>query len=245
MVKVSDLLGKPLISLADAKSVGYLSNLWFDDKLLRVKTAEITNDYDEYPERTYAPFRFMRCDGDAAVIKSLSCVTEKKAASSPVPCPINRECFNQNGNSLGKVRDVVLEGNAVAQIFCEKATFTPKELLTLGNNLCIFNDTGAPIKLPKPRTPRPRVPKPVPQHAEIPVSIYSPVQTPPTPQNVTVTRTPGDPIKDYSFLMGKPVHTPVLCGGKILIPAGTVVSEKIIELARKENKLVQLALRAY
>lgn len=247
MIKVSDLLGKPLISLADAKSVGYVSNVWFDSKLRTVKTAEITDDDDDVCERKYVPFRFMQCDGDAAVIKSLTAVLNENAATAVLPSPINRFCYNQSGKEMGHVRDVVLDGTQVTQILTEKATFTPKELLSSGNNLCIFNDTGLPVKLPKPQSVAPRMPVPTAKHARMPVQLHNaaPVQTPVTPQNVTVTRTPGEPIKNYGFLLGKPVHSPVVKGGKVLVAAGAVVTDAVIELCRKENKLVQLALRAY
>lgn len=240
MIKISDLLGKPLISLFDAKAVGFISNVWFDSKLVAAKTAEITSDDDEFPERSYTQIRYMECDGDAAVIKSLAGVTSLNSSVATVSSPINRRAFNQNGKDLGTVRDVILENNRTQKIICEKAEFTPKELLSLGDNLCIFNDTGKPIKLA-----RPKVPRPTPKAAETEVNIFSAVQTPRMPQSVTVTKTPGVPVKDYSFLMGKPVRTPVLSGGKILIPAGKIVDEQTIELARRENKLVQLALRAY
>ena len=45
--------------------------------------------------------------------------------------------------------------------------------------------------------------------------------------------------------MGKPVHSDIISHGRVLIPAGSVVDENVIEYARRENKLVQLALQAY
>ena len=80
MIKISDFLGKPLISISDAKSVGYVSNVWFDGKLQYAKTAEITNDDDDdYPERAYVELRYMQCDGDAAVIKTTAHISASKA----------------------------------------------------------------------------------------------------------------------------------------------------------------------
>lgn len=241
MTKISDLLGKPLISLADAMNVGYISNVFFDKKLTRAKAAEITSDEDERPEYTYLRFSSLRCDGDAAVIKALSPSALAGGQAESFPCPINCKGFNQSGKDLGYIRDVILERTRVTGIVCDKATFTPRELLSVSSNMCIFNDTGAPIKIAKPRPSKPKTP-PAPKRTVLPENA---VFIPPAPQSVTVTRTPGEPVKDYSFLLGKPVRTPVTSGGKIIIPAGAIVSEKIIELARKEGKLVQLAIRAY
>lgn len=257
MLKVSELLGKPLLSLSDAKCVGYVGALWFDVKLTRAKTAEIFSDDDEYPERAFVEMRRMRCEGDAAVIPSVAAVCAQNTPAAVAFCPINRECFNQNGKSLGKVIDILLENNEVTGIVCSHDTFTPKELLRLGENMCIFNDTGAPLRIAKPRRNRPArknsaapQPQATPQAQTTPQTknnapVDSGVLTPTAPQSVTVTRTPGEPIKDYSFLLGKPVHSPVVQNGRVLIPAGTTVTEEVIELARRENKLVQLALRAF
>ena len=261
MLKVSELLGKPLLSLSDAKCVGYIGAVWFDAKLTRAKTAEIFSDDDEYPERAFVQMRRMQCEGDAAVIASVAAVCPQNMPAAVAFCPINCACFNQSGKSLGKVRDVHLENDAVVGIVCERDTFTPKELLRMGDNMCIFNDTGAPLRIARPRPSRPaRKSGNAPAAAEqTRVSAQTAAQTQPlgdmpadpgvltptAPQSVTVTRTPGEPVKDYSFLLGKPVHTPVGHNGRVLIPAGTIVTEEVIELARRENKLVQLALRAF
>lgn len=254
MLKVSDLLGKPLLSLADAKSVGYIGNLWFDAKLLHAKTAEIISDDDDDEKRTFVELRNMQCEGDAAVIKSQAVVLPVNLLSAVLPCPINRVGYNQSGKAVGKVREVTLEGRDVVQIVCENATFTSKEVLSLSDNLCIFNDTGKPIKITKPKAAAPRhtmqtsvtaTPSPAEQPAPEQAQTPPQVQTPPLPQNVTVTRMPGAPTKDYSFLLGKTVHSPIIRNGRTLIGSGTVVDEQVIELARKYSKLVQLALRAY
>lgn len=280
-MKVSEILGKALISIADAKTVGVVSNVWFDDKLLRAKTVEILSDEDNFPERSFVRFNALDIGGDAAVVRSLSQVENKNLSTAPNCCPINNACYDRLGTELGKVRDIVLEGDAVTQIYCEKATLTPSRLISLSDELCVFNDSDKPYKLPKPR--RKSFPTPKVAHAAMPVALHdqsvvtqtpqtdtertplppsaqevrslrgftagtqadSTVATPTSPQNVTVTRTPGDPVKDYGFLLGKPVRSNITSGGTTLIPAGTVVDENTIELARREGKLVQLALRAY
>lgn len=277
-MKVSDLLGKTLISLVDAKTVGVISNLWFDDKLLRVKTVEVLSDEDELPERSFVRFAYLDIGGDAAVIKTLSQVESRNLSTAPTRCPINCDCYDRLGTSLGRVRDIVLEDDLVTQFYCEKATLTPSRLLSIGGDICVFNDSDEPYKLPKPR--RKVFPAPKASHADIAVDLHdgavaqqvgteqtplpsgvgeglslrgfsrepqdnSTVATPTSPQSVTVTRTPGEPVKDYGFLLGKPVRSGIMSDGGTLIPAGTVVTEEVIELARKNGKLVQLALRAY
>ncbi len=270
MIKVSELTGKPVISLAEAKNLGYISGIWFDGKLTSAKTAEILSDSDDAPERRYVALKSLAVGDDAAVVRSAHLAKESNMQTATAACPINSQCYNQDGKSLGYVCDVILSGDKVAEIICEKAGFAPSKLLAIGNALCVFNDTDKPIKLPSPaRRKKPKAahnaPNPAPQQnfsapAPNPEPQQSPepqpapnsaplaqsnVETPATPQSVTVTRTPGEPVKDYGFLMGKPVHSDIISHGRVLIPAGSVVDENVIEYARRENKLVQLALQAY
>ena len=242
MIQVSDLPGKSLISLADAATLGYIANVWFDAGLRRARMVEIICDDDERPERSYADFSKITCEGDAAVIPSADYLTSIKSAVAAVPCPINRPCYNQSGKSLGRLCGIVLEKSNTAKIVCESATFSPKELLSLGANLCIFNDTGKPLKRARPRG---QVKPAVIKATQTPVTQENGVQTPPPPQTVTVSSAPEAPVKNYSFLLGKTVRTAVTNGDMPLIPAGTVVSEATIALARRYGKLVQLALRAF
>ena len=211
---------------------------------------------------------------DAAVVRSAYLAKESNMQTATAACPINSQCYNQDGKSLGYVCDVILSGDKVTEIICEKASFAPSKLLALGNALCVFNDSDKPIKPPAPArrkktkaahpapnpAPNPEppqnfaapAPNPEPQQSPEPQPApnsaplaQSNVETPATPQSVTVTRTPGEPVKDYGFLMGKPVHSDIISHGRVLIPAGSVVDENVIEYARRENKLVQLALQAY
>lgn len=243
MIKVSEFLGKRLISLADAKTVGCVCNVWFDSRLRYAKTIEVLSDEDEFPERTFIELRNVTCGNDAAVIKHSVYANTYNLASATITGIINKNCYNQSGTYLGKVTDVILNNRNVEKIVCENGEFTPKQLLSISRDIIIFNDSGKPIKLYKPKVPAPLDSKVI--NAEVSLHRQERVQTPTAPVNVTVTRTPGDPVKDYSFLMGKSVRSPIISGGKVLIPQGTTVTQATIDLARKENKLVQLALRAY
>lgn len=284
MQKLSDFIGKPVLSLQDGKIVGYIGNVWFDAKLTRSKTAEIFCDDDTDLQNMFVSIARLSCEGDAVVLSSLAHLLPQNQASATGRNPISRDAYNQSGKHLGKVRDILLDGNTVTNIVCGTGTFTPSNLLRTSDDCCVFNDTGAPLRIAKPRkrpsrqrpavsastvtpapaaTPTPMVapmpnvaPAPEPPH---PVPVAQPLPQPPTqpvPQEgsvgtpdknatVTVTRTPGEAVKDYRFLLGKYVHSPVTQDGRILIPVGTVVSEQCIEIAREKGKLVQLALRAY
>ncbi len=157
MRKISEFLGKPLISLADAACIGFVSNVWFDCKLKKAKLVEVVNDEGE-PERVFLPFDKIVADADAAVLKSGNGGLPEPTATA-VPCPINRPCFNISGEALGTLTDVTLDGAAVLELVCGDKTFTPNELLTVGKTLCILNDTGKPYKLPAKKHASSRTPR--------------------------------------------------------------------------------------
>ena len=150
MIKVSELTGKPVISLAEAQNLGYISGIWFDGKLTSAKTAEILSDSDDAPERRYVALKSLAVGDDAAVVRSAYLAKESNMQTATAACPINSQCYNQDGKSLGYVCDVILSGDKVTEIICEKASFAPSKLLAMGNALCVFNDSDKPIKPPAP-----------------------------------------------------------------------------------------------
>lgn len=236
MYRVSDLLAKPLITLADARFMGTIGNIYFDAKLKRGKYIELF-DEDE-TEQTFVELSKINVGTDAAVVMhdgvllSADSVTLDGLASNP----INAQAYNPDGKSLGRVTDVLLEGTCVAGFELDGKAVEADTLLSYSKNMLIFNDTGKPIKVIKPKK---RVPPPVqvqsvepaPPQVPLPEKLRAPVSAPP-PQTTV-----------YGFLVGKTTTAPIAdTTGRIAIPQGTIVTPEVIDRARSIGKLVQLAL---
>ncbi|MCL2375695.1 MAG: hypothetical protein FWC82_04150, partial [Firmicutes bacterium] len=115
---VSELVGKQLLSLSEAETIGTIENVLFDEKLKTAKTLKIYSENEDNPEICFVNFK---------AVKSFSfdaCVISKKDALSfewntllgtPSPSPMLWLCFNQDGKELGRVRDIELENSKVKQ----------------------------------------------------------------------------------------------------------------------------------
>ena len=255
MNKLSEIIGMPVIALAKAERIGTVVDLRFDAKLSAVKSAEIFDENYDDDNTFFIPADKLRLGENAAVILSDSCIRSLDFATT-ARNPVNSECYNHLGKKLGYVCDVLLNGLAVDKFVTSGGEFTPDKLLRSSDKVCVFNDTDSPIKLPKPArrraksAPAPAAPllqdaPPQPQQLAPEYDDAAQITTPALPLSVTVTHTQGDASKDYGFLLGKSVHSHIVSNGRILISAGTVVDENVIEFARREKKLVRLALQAY
>lgn len=264
MIKVSELLGKRLMALNSAKLIGTVGNIVFDEKLTSGRLLEVFGDEDTDAEIRYVELKKVKSlDFDACVIADKSFALPAWAAdANGAKNPINCDCFNQDGKSLGKVRDVILDGTKVAAVLLDSGEMTPEKLISRSDKLIVFNDSGKHIKLYRPKT---TVPKPHKANADTAVKIHTaqPERTqPPEPQenqtnialparvpqtNTVVTRTPAkDEITNpYAFLIGKTLVKDISAdNGVVLLRRHSVITDEIISAARQHGKLVQLALYA-
>ncbi|MDR2201511.1 MAG: PRC-barrel domain-containing protein [Clostridiales bacterium] len=267
MLKLSELLSKRLICLNSADFAGTISNIIFDQKLLAGKILKIYNDDGSETETGYVELKKVKnLEFDAGVISDRAYISrEWDDSMGGAANPINCECFNQDGKALGVVRDVLLDGATVESILIDEKEFSPKNLLSYSDKLLIFNDTGAPIKLAKPksrtaavRTPAPeKAPQAAPERQKTAAEqdkaatekqsadVGIPSRVP--PQNTVVTRTPpqNEQPSPYKFLLGKRLSKNIRAeNGALLLKEGSHITPDAIALMRSAGKLVQLALYA-
>lgn len=218
MYKASDLLGKPLLSLSEAELLGTIGNIYFDDKMQKGTSILIYTNDDEV---RYLPLnKLINIDNDAAVVKSSDGLTEYVEG---VRSPINSYAFNQDGKAKGQIKDVIMDGVKVVSFTLSDSSIEATSLMSAGSIL-IFNDSGKPVKL-----------KSAAKKAFKKLSEKKEVELPP--------KTAFAP--SYDFLLGKKLQRTIVSGGgKIIAREGDNVTDDIIEDAKKEGKLVILALNA-
>ena len=107
MYKVSELVGKPLVLLKNARFLGTISSVFFDNKL---KTAKCISVIDEDFNTFFLSINSISClDFDVAICKNLFFVNAKKSA-----------CDN---STLSKQRDCICEYSLPnEQNFCQKSS---------------------------------------------------------------------------------------------------------------------------
>lgn len=256
----SELISKKLIVLSSAQEAGTVANVLFDTSLSRGKLLHVLCDSDRRPEHCYVPLKKVSSVGDACVVKTEDSLLGEWETDNVVPCPINRTAYAHDGELLGRILDVELDKDKVCGIVTEKGTFSPDKVVSFSDGLLVLNTSDKPLKIPKPRKNPPAadsravtVHKNAAAQTEQPAANAAQTEEQVSAQNsvpvpslipqedTTVTRSP----LNYPFLLGKPVHAAIADSGRILIPAGTVVTQEVIDLAKRHGKLVQLALRAY
>ena len=244
MYRVSDLLSKPLITLADAHYQGTVGNIYFDAKLRRGKYIELFDE--EETEQAFVGLNQVNFGVDAVVVKHDGVLTYSwnTALDGLAQNPINSLAFNPEGKSLGRVTDVLMEGTTVTGFEVDGVVMPTETLLSYSKNMLIFNDTGKPIKLAKPKK---RVPPPSAGTATVAVTTPEPPKAAPQiplPEKLRApVSTPPPQATPYSFLVGKSVTADILdANGQIAVPMGTIVTPEVIDRARAVGRLVQLAL---
>ncbi len=216
MYKVSDLLGKPLLALSEAQILGTIANICFDDKMNK---GTFVMFYTGEEEPRYLPLsKLLNFESDAAVVKCADGIVQ---SVDGLLNPINSYAFSQNGKSLGIVNDIVMDGTKVDAFIVDGRTLSSSDLISAGK-LLVFCDGEKPIKLKLPTKKAEAEPK-----KEIR-----------TPRKVGFA-------PSYDFLLGKKLQRTILSvDGKIIAREGDNVTGSIIENAKREGKLVILALNA-
>lgn len=226
MTKVSEMLGKPIISLAEATVMGTVSNMFFDERLSVGKFLAVFREDDD--QTLYVPLDKIECDGeDALVVRTSSCAVSEISAT---PSPINSFAFSVDGKALGSVRDLTLDGKRTISILVDGVDYPIGKLITLSTHMIILNTTDKPFKMPK---------KNVKTELEQPV-IAKPSMSMP---RVKANGTPD--VSAYGFLIGKRLQVPLYAAdGQKIAQENTIIDETIIASAKANGKLVQLALHS-
>lgn len=253
MIKLSELIGKPLLDLGKA-AIFTVGNVYFDYKKNTAAILELICGDDDC-EYKYLNFRNIYKIGEAVTVKDSSAFfpTNKTEYS---PSPIGKAAFTQDGKSLGVVKDVLLENENIQSYITEKSEFT-YPVISVSPNAVIFNDSGKAFninkkkKLTKPDTRNVKIAlsEPQPQTVKDVANAKSErqnVEIPSKPDYTTVIHSPNaSPVTKYEFLLGKRADKDIFSDyGKLIVGIDELITNEIIVAAKNEGKLVQLAMHS-
>ena len=109
MRKVSEILGKNIISLYEGKKIGIIENVAFDKKLKKLKSFIIYDEDSDDINRLFVPSSDVKIEGENAVmISNLEKVIEDAKNLLSKENPMNASVYNLSGTFLGKVKEVLL-----------------------------------------------------------------------------------------------------------------------------------------
>lgn len=109
MRKVSEILGKNIISLYEGKRIGIIENVAFDRKLKKLRSFVIYDEDNDINDRLFVPSASVKLEGEnAVIIRNLEKVIEDTKNQFSKNNPINANVYNLSGNLLGKVKEILI-----------------------------------------------------------------------------------------------------------------------------------------
>ncbi|MDR1094052.1 MAG: hypothetical protein LBL66_07890 [Clostridiales bacterium] len=162
MVKLSEFLGKPLISLYEGRLEGVVMGAAFEKPLKKAQWLLLLDERDEdCDKKTVALADVYALGENAVMIKSGNAVKDARAVGFEENNPLGHTVYTAGGKLLGAVEDVVLGPKYAVEalLYGGGIRIGMKELLTAGTDIMVAGDGDKPVKLAKPAAkaaPRPK-----------------------------------------------------------------------------------------
>jgi len=163
MLKASDFLSKPVISLKEGKNEGLIKNISFDTKLKAAEWLVLYDESDADCDEKAIRLEDVHVLGENAVmIKSGKSVIPAVSAPLNGNNPINCRIFTAEGKFTGIVSDVVMsDKNAVDGLIYDVDKVLPLcDVLSNSRDIVVSNAGGAvsieTIEIPEMKVPAPK-----------------------------------------------------------------------------------------
>ena len=232
MSKISDIISKQVVSLYEARLVGTIVNVNFDEKFSKLKSFIVVDE--EGDRELELSVKDVYSQKDSFVIKNeakLKAVFFEAETNNP----INKICITIAGEVLGKISDVELCGEEVKEILLESGVKVTPEQVVACESVLIINSGENKVKRAgfAPRAKKVNTDNIVVkiQEEEIPSEekiIPKPVQLVP-PRFVAKTLLGQISLKTIKGL-----------NNEIIVKKGEQITNKVLERAKLHNVLNQL-----
>jgi len=229
MIKITDILSKEVLSLADAAAIGIISNAFFSEDLSRLKGWTVVQDDSD--DEGLLPL--------ARIIGEKDAVTVMNGAAVKMPvgikCPLGMRTFDSEGRILGILRDILVDENTglTAALLVDETSYDPASVLRASRYGVILRSpvhTLLRVRHAPSGKPRPRR------------TAIEPTES--TPHRDAPTESPATAYGEYAFLIGRTVSKDLIANGETLAKEGAQVDATIIETARSKGKLVELTVNS-
>lgn len=149
MKKITDFLGKPVLSLYESVTQGIVKDLFFDKNFKKLKYIVMFDDNEFQEEKVINVADIYSYGENAIIIKNNACVELKNSITSEVSNPINNRAYTTLGKFLGIVTDVLLDDKQnVVQVELDNTNMIDiKQVVTSGKDAMFVQDEDNIIKL--------------------------------------------------------------------------------------------------
>lgn len=149
MKKLTEFLGKPVISLLEGNIQGYVKNVALDKTFKKVKYFILFEDNDFQDEKMLDCSKVYNYSKDAIIVKNDSALELKKDEVLQIENHINCKVYSTSGEYIGLVSDVTLNDDlsTLNILLSDGQAFTPTDFLTFGEDIFIKQDENNMIKI--------------------------------------------------------------------------------------------------
>lgn len=232
MINIQKHIGQAIISLESKKIIGYVNNFFVDNK--KVSFVLAFNDEQDL-EFKFPTSAVLNLGEDALIIKdeeSISILEENKPY-----CILGLPIFSQTGKLIGYLRDLELYDNfKIKNILFKNNKIDIAKVDDFGENAIILKGKYKVKKQVDFKTSLNylvKIEKEKNDFDALPI-----ITQKETEQPVVPTKT----IASISNLIGKTLTKDILYKNKIILKAGTIISQKVVELATLSGTMKELTL---
>lgn len=267
MKKVTEYLGKPVLSILESTTQGIVKDMLFDKNFKKLKYVVLFEDNDLQEEKFVAINDIYSTGENALVIKNNSCIDSKAILTDETSNPINNFVYTTSGKFLGVVSDITVdEKNFIKEILLSNGQILGIEkVLNSGKDTMFVQDENNYVKLTNFKR------KPLVNAVEnekIKVTIMSNEPTnelekeqeyveanaleekvePIKPKRTIILNDaclPASSTTKNNFLIGRKVQKNIYSfNHELIIKKNTRITEKIILLAKSHSKFKELSLNS-
>lgn len=226
MTKISDLTGKPVITLYEAKEYGIIDCALVDRRLRRVHYCTLTAEDDD---RYIMPAKDIYVVSDAViVINDTSIVPLQTVCLEPfIDCPLACDVYTAEGQFAGVLNDIEFNKSGTISRLKIGEQYYPPINVTKAGELVILKADAKPV-IKKPTA--------IPDKGCGNVSVIGDCIEGDAVTNEWL-------IDNYYFLLGRHSLKNIYGNNrKLLIKQGVIIDKNVLALARKWHKLAELTL---
>lgn len=241
MRKITDMLSKEVVSVAEGEILGIVTNGYTDEKLARVRGFKVSREESDEPRAL--PIRRLLGEGEALTVtaeSALKGLTDRE-------CPLGVKVFDSTGKYLGLLRDVLFdEGDGtVTSLAVGEDEISASSVIRFGRNALLLRAPAHEKKVfrrktgehvPR-RTKKPKATGILPSQAGEQGAEDAPL----LPAKIEGADAPR---QDYTFLLGRSVLRTIGTANAPIAKAGDTVTPEILWKARESGKLVELTVNS-
>lgn len=148
MIKLTELLGKSVLSIYNCENEGIVKDVTFNAQNNKLKQIKIFKDNDFQEEKIFDTKNIYSLK-DAVILKNDSYIT-LQAVEKPANCNlINNAVYSHKGEYIGQIKDVLLNEKFYVEkiVLNSDLSFLPSQILHSKDKLTIIQDSASKVRL--------------------------------------------------------------------------------------------------